>query len=107
MEDGQIELDSDYAKKIGFTSDLFSGYLWKQDNTIIISLITSKFQGNGYFIEMLDKIIEDDYNIEVPTPSARMAKICKQYGFKQTTKKDEMFGLVEILTKMRSSNEND
>ena len=47
MKNGIIELNSPFAQEIGFLSDKFGGWLWKKDNTIIISFIESKLEGQG------------------------------------------------------------
>jgi len=80
MKNGIIQLDSKSAKEIGFSSDLFSGYLWKEDQLIIISLITSKKEKQGFLKGLFDNIRNKGFDIFVPCPSVRMAGICLKYG---------------------------
>jgi hypothetical protein len=80
MEDGIIKLDTEFAQKIGFTSDKFDGYLWKNGNYITISFIISKKPKQGNFKRLLDAIESKGYGIEVPTPFARMRKILLDRG---------------------------
>ena len=86
MIDGIINLDTDFAKEIGFTSDRFMAgisYLWKSGNRIIISAIESKQEGKGYFRNLLENIEKRGYEIAVPTPFARMKDICLRNGFEE------------------------
>jgi hypothetical protein len=80
-----IELDDEFAKKIGFTSDLFAGYQWKIDNDIWISFIHSKYPGKGNFIRLLKNLENLGYNIKVPTPFPRMQEILEKDGFTKKT----------------------
>lgn len=79
-----IEPDSSWGQKIGFTSDKFSGYLWKEEKYITISFIESLTPGKGNLSNLFDKIQELGYGIKVPTPSARMTAIIMKKGFKPT-----------------------
>ena len=79
-----IELDSEWGKKLGFTSDKFSGYLWKREEYVFISFIESLNQGEGNLSALFNKIQELGYGIKVPTPFARMKAIIKKKGFIQT-----------------------
>ena len=89
MEDGIILLDTDRGKQFGFTSKLFSGYLWKEKDSIIISTIFSLQSGKGYLKTLFDQISSQGYNIIVPTPFARMEMICNKYGMKHEIKSTE------------------
>lgn len=93
---GMIELDSEFAKTIGFTSDKFEGYLWYKDDIIIVSFIRSKKKGNCKpFIEAL----REKYIIHIPTPSNIMKIIGKKLKLRLTTIYDSDFGDdCEILT---------
>jgi hypothetical protein len=88
-------LDSPFAKKIGFTSNKFDGYLWCEKNTIIISVIISHCQSKGnfrwggvggfYYIPLesqrgvFDRIGRENY-IQLPKPGTnpRGAEITKE-----------------------------
>jgi hypothetical protein len=78
--DGIINLDSKRGKRLGFTSDLFDGYLWKRGRRIIISFIESLDPGKGHLKALFDRIESLGYTIAVPTPSKRMRVICEKRG---------------------------
>ena len=85
IEDGIIELDSPFAKKLGFTSDKFDGWLWKEGEYIYISFIISKKWKKGNFKRLLRRIEELGFGIKVPTPLGVMQYIVRKYGFRKTT----------------------
>lgn len=91
LADGCINTDSDSGKLLGFTSDLFEGYLWKKDKDIYVSFIISKKQGKGNLRRLFDNILKAGYNIKVPTPFPRMEKILRKLGFKPTFESDENY----------------
>ena len=95
MKDGIIKIDTRRAKKFGFTSDKYFGWLWKKGNYITISLIESK----GYLLALFNSILRVGYGIKVPTPFAKMQRILELKGFKQTYEWDKDFGEVEIWVK--------
>lgn len=79
--EGIIELDSEFAKKIGFTSDKFDGHLWNEaPDYIVISFIVSKDPRKGNLRKLFDSIEALGYGILVPTPSDQMYAICKKRG---------------------------
>lgn len=80
---GYIKTDSKFAKELGFTSKLFSGYLWKDNKNIWISLIESKNEGQGNLSKLFNKIEELGYNIIVPTALRQMELICIKRGMKK------------------------
>lgn len=81
MDNGIVELDTEFAKSIGFTSDKFHGYLWKDGNVITISLIESKIQGSGYLRELFHIIEYKGFKVKVPNPLPNMQVILEHYGF--------------------------
>lgn len=83
MEDGIIKVDSDFGKKIGFTSDKYwrDSYLWLQGSRVMISLIFSKQEGQGNLSALFKNIESNGFRIAVPTPFARMESILKKKGF--------------------------
>jgi len=100
MKDGIIKLNTDRGKKFGFFSDLFFGYLWKRGDYIIISFIESLHEGQGNLSKLFSSILDEGYGIKVPTPFARMEKILRLKGFKQTYEYSKTFGEdVEIWVK--------
>jgi hypothetical protein len=78
---GMINVDTESAKLLGFTSDKFSkdSYLWREDNTIIISNIFSKQK--GAFRELIESIRREGFDFEIPTPSRRMIEIGKKQNW--------------------------
>jgi hypothetical protein len=83
ISDGFIGIDTNFAKILGFTSDKFfaDSYLWKKDNTIIISLIFSTKQFQGYFKSLVQTIESLGYIVQVPYPVNTMQKILDKWGF--------------------------
>jgi len=82
FEDGVIHLDSDLGKLLGFTSDRFGSesYLWKLNGAIVISLITLSLK-TGNFRELVEKILENGFRVEIPTPLDRMKAIVEKCGY--------------------------
>ena len=100
MEDRIITLDSERGKQLGFTSDLFDGYLWKKDGSIVLSFIISKKPNQGNLSRLIDKILAEGYDCHVPTPFARMESILRKKNFQQTFIFDEQVGCeVEVWIK--------
>lgn len=91
MKEGIIELDSDFAKEIGFTSDKFQGYLWKVEDYIYISFIKSINREQGNLSSLFSTIQEKGFGIKVPTPFPLMESICKQKGFTKTFEHHKQF----------------
>ncbi len=89
-KDGIILLDSNFGKELGFTSNLFEGYLWKTNDIIYISFIVSKQERKGNLTKLFNKILEKGYKIRIPTPIGKMIAIVKAKGFKQIFVHDEL-----------------
>ena len=84
MRDGIIELDSPFARQLGFTSEKFDGYLWKEGKYIYNSFIISRKRGKGNLRQLFNRIRELGYGIKVPTPLGVMRVIVEKYGFRRT-----------------------
>lgn len=82
--DGVIDLDTPFAREIGFTSDKFSGYLYKRGKDIWISLIESLREGEGNLSALFRVILEKGFKLKVPTPFSKMEGILRNHGFKKT-----------------------
>lgn len=80
--DGIINLDTDRAKVLGFTSDKYDGYLWKQGDAVMVSFIMSKQRGN--FRELVHRIHALGLTVKVPTPLGRMQEILMKNGYQHT-----------------------
>lgn len=98
---GLIELDSDFAKQIGFNSALFkeSSYLWGDNDRIIISMIESRVPGKGAFRALLKACGYLGFKVAVPTPLPRMRTILEHYGFEETIEESDIFGAVDVWIK--------
>ena len=88
--DGIIELDTERALCLGFTSDKYGGYLWKTGDSVIISFIVSKQPGN--FKSLVDKIHGLGLTVKVPTPLGRMKVIVKKNRYKLMPVFDKQMG---------------
>jgi len=98
INEGIINIDTESAKQLGFTSDRFDphSYLWRTGNTIIISFIIAKQK--GMFRRLIEAILQSGFDFEIPTPSGRMREIGEKQKWSLCEKPDEMFGVVEVLT---------
>lgn len=84
-----IEPDSPLAEKIGFTSNLFEGYLWIINNDLYISFIVSKNPKKGNFSRLLETIEKQGYTIKVPIPLGKMKSILEKKRFNPTYEKHD------------------
>jgi len=91
MKDGIIELDSESAKEIEFTSNNFQDFLWKVGEYIYISFIKSLNPGQGKLSSLFNNIQKKGFGIKVPTPFPLMEAICKQKGFKLTSEYNKQY----------------
>jgi len=100
MTDGIVEIDSEFGKTIGFTSDKFSGdsYLWREGTRIMMSLIFSKNEGQGNLSALFEGIEAQGLIVAVPTPLGRMGAILKKKGFVMHLEENEM-GAYEVWQK--------
>ena len=76
-----IELDDPFARTVGFTSDKFDGYLWRNGQRIMISLIISNQRGKGHLSALFSAIEAQGYRVSVPTPLGHMEAILRRKGF--------------------------
>jgi hypothetical protein len=95
---GMIEMDSEFAKKIGFVSGRFlsCSYLWGEGNRIIIKTIECTDRRRGYLRELFKAIWGLGVEIAVRTPLSTMQDILVHYGFKKTLVQDPIFGKAEL-----------
>ena len=102
--DGIINLDTDRAKLLGFTSDKYDGYLWRQGDAIMVSFIVSWQRGN--FRELVRRIHALGLTVKVPTPLGRMQEILLKNGYEHTTEPfDEEPGETVDVWVLRPSND--
>jgi len=100
---GMIEMDSEFAKKIGFVSGRFlsCSYLWGEGNRIIIKTIECTDRHRGYLRELFKAIWGLGIEIAVRTPLSTMKEILLHYGFKKTLVQDPIFGKVELWVRSK------
>ena len=98
---GMIEMDSEFAKTIGFVSGRFlsCSYLWGEGNRIIIRTIECTDRRRGYLRELFKAIWALGVEIAVRTPLSSMREILMHYGFKETMMQDPIYGKIELWVK--------
>ena len=98
---GMIELDDDFAEKVGFVSSRFlsCSYLWGDGNRIIINTIECVDRRKGYLRKLFNAIWDLGAEIGVRTPLGTMKEILVHYGFKKTLVQDATCGKVELWVK--------
>ncbi len=98
---GVIEMDSEFAKTIGFVSTRFlsCSYLWGEGNRIIIRTIECTDRRRGYLRDLFKAVWNLGVEIAVYTPLSTMKEILVHYGFKETIAKDPIYGKVELWVK--------
>ena len=100
MEDGQIEPGSERGDLLGYSADVFAGWLWKRDGAVIISFIHVLQPGQGHFKAIVSRILESGCAVQIPTPMGLMELIVRKWGFTQAHVFDETYGEhVEVWTK--------
>lgn len=98
---GLIELDSDFARKVGFVSSRFisCSYLWGEGNRIMINTIECTDRRRGYLRDLFKAIWDLGVEIAVRTPLGTMEQILVHYGFKKTVVADPISGKSELWVK--------
>jgi hypothetical protein len=85
MEKQYIAVDSDFGKKIGFTSKYFQSlsymFLDNDTHTIIIPIIEAREIGKGSFSRVFHNLQRLKYTIKVIEPSKLFMSILLHYGF--------------------------
>jgi len=98
---GCIDVDSEYAKSIGFTSDKFDGWLWRKEGEtrIMVSFIKSTDPGKGNLSRLFDAVHAQGLAVAVPTPLGKMQAILTRKGFSKAREFCEDYGeSVEVWT---------
>jgi hypothetical protein len=98
MTDGIINIDTEPARLLEFTSDKFNpaSYLWKTGDTVIISFIMARQK--GAFRQLIENITAQGFYFEIPTPSGRMREIGRKQGWRYCQREHEELGPIDILT---------
>ena len=100
MTGEQISLDDPLAVEVGFTSDLFNGYLWLEGNVVTISFIVSNNPGQGNFSRLVDSLEARGLVVHVPTPSGKMRHLLEHKGFEaKHIFYKELEDMVEIMAR--------
>ena len=94
-----VEPDDPFALEVGFTSDRFSGYISKVDNTVYISAIMSLQPGNGNFSKLIHTLLSKGYTVKIPNPFPNMQAIAAHLEFEQSYEYGEPFGMCEVWVK--------
>ncbi len=81
IPDGIILPGTKNADRLGFGENVFDGYIWKDQNEIWISDITSKIPKEGNFSKFTKYLNDLGYKIIVPTPIQSMPEVLKHLGF--------------------------
>ncbi|MBD2492618.1 hypothetical protein [Aulosira sp. FACHB-615] len=76
-----IEVDSEFAIKIGFTSDKFEGWLWRDDKRIMFSFICSKNPKQGNLSTLIKTIEGMGLSVAIPTPLGKMVDYLSRRNF--------------------------
>lgn len=105
IDDNCIMPDSEFANELGFVSELFEGYLFKDGDYIYISFIVSKEEAKGNLRRLFKNILDNGYGIKVPCPFPKMEFIVNKLGFKQTFEFENMTGEdVSVWIKEKGAN---
>lgn len=96
---GFVTPDDEFGKQIGFTSDKFDGWLFRNEDRVMISFIESLRPGSGN-LSALFKAIEDfGLRVAVPTPFGKMRSILARKGFAPHMEHDVEMGAVDVWEK--------
>ena len=99
IPNGKIDVDSDFGKEVGFTTEAGFDkdcYMWgyPHENGIILSLIICNKKGG--FRNLMQNLIKRGYLFRIPTPSDRMVEIGNKQGWIYGTD-----GTCEFLTNQK------
>lgn len=98
----EIRAGSPTGVSLGFTENLFSGYLLKDGNTISICHIVSFYPKEGNVTRFIKGLLNEGYDVRVVMPVAEsMEHICFRLGFKKTKEFSHEYGdiLVDVWIK--------
>jgi hypothetical protein len=79
--DGLIEPDSPLALEFGFSSDRWAGYLWRDGDCILLSLVIARQPGRGSLSRLIRAVEARGYRVAIPTPLWRMRAILEHWGW--------------------------
>ena len=74
-------LGSEFADSVGFTADVFDGYLWVDGADCWMPMVVCKQPGQGHFSRLLKAVEAAGYRIRVPNPFEDMRAILRAKGF--------------------------
>jgi len=81
-KEGAIFPDSEKGKELGFTKELFDGYLWHIPGSdhVIISLIVSNKPKQGNCKRLIEKLLDTYGIVKIPSPSGPMQQLCTKFN---------------------------
>ena len=85
----------------GFTPDRWrpDSYLWKQGNLMTLSFLWAWTPYDGNLRALYDGLVNDGYDIEIPSPSGAVLGFCHRRGFVPMILRTEDQGDVRLLFK--------
>ena len=104
-----IAVDSDFGKKIGFTSDFFKkdSYMFLDNNIITIPLIEARRVHQGSFSKVYHNLRKLGLTIRITEPSKMFMEILIHYGFSGAyeSRGEGITEMMEVWTKKVSEDE--
>lgn len=97
-----IKPGSNVGEQLGFTPSLFDGWLWKDGDRIMVSMIVSKREGQGNLSRLFESIEAHGLHVAVPSPLGHMEEILRHKDFVPHVEHDEAFGNVEVWMRPNS-----
>ncbi|ALF55724.1 hypothetical protein ACX27_27330 [Nostoc piscinale CENA21] len=91
-----IHPSSEFAQTIGFTSDRFGGWLWRNNGRIVFSFLISKQPNQGNLSELIKAIEIMGLRVAVSTPLERMANYLAKRNFVPHLEQDPQLGSIEV-----------
>lgn len=94
---GLVTIDSEFSKMVGFTSDKFAGYLWREGNRVLCTILACKNPCEGEVVKLFQNIEERGLHPCVPNPSRRMRRVLRKAGcVPRKERLDSLQGEVEL-----------
>ncbi len=82
MQTRRIETGTAEGDALGFSEDLFSGWLeMEAGNRLILHYIISRYRNEGNTQALIRQWLVDGYDVSVVMPRPIMQHILKKYGF--------------------------
>jgi len=88
----RITTEHPWAQEVGFTADLFLGWLWRDGKDVYVSYIMAEEKGRGHFSSLLEALWDRGYTVKVPTPLFDMPAILLRKGFVRADESEPLAG---------------